>query len=457
MANVGQKRSALFAFPARTICASFFLVIMTGTLLLMLPFSAKDGQFTSFMDALFTATSATCVTGLVVVDTFLHWSIFGQVVILCLIQIGGLGLVTFVTFFNILIGRKLGFRSRQLAQESAGADVTDIRSLIETIVGISLLVELIGALVLCLSFVPIYGRDGFFISVFLAVSAFCNAGFDILGREGAYASLTNYNSAPGVLIPIALLIIIGGLGFIVWHDLIHFRKNHRLLLHTRIVLIITAVLIVVGMAAYLILEWDNPATFGDLSVGEKLNAAFFQSVTTRTAGFNSVDYAAMTPIAKTVSMVLMFIGAAPGSTGGGIKGTTLVVIVMAIACVVRGEDETIIMKRRVPHQTVSKSLAIIMLGLLAVLISAGVIFFTEHKNGQMVSGIDAMFESVSAFGTVGLSVGVSNIANTISRLVLVLTMFIGRVGPVSLILSLAMRANRKDRQAILPEGKIMVG
>ncbi|MCI5528393.1 MAG: potassium transporter TrkG [Oscillospiraceae bacterium] len=452
-----KKHFSLSANPARVIAGSFLGVIITGTLLLMLPLSAKNGAVTNFFDALFTATSATCVTGLIVVDTYTHWTFFGQGVILSLIQIGGLGLVTLTLFFNLLIRRKLGLRTLQLAQESTSAsNFEDTPRLLRGIVGISLTVEAIGAVLLLPAFVPKYGMEGIFISVFTSVSAFCNAGFDLLGREGPYSSLIHYNGSY-VLLVVSALIIIGGLGFMVLFDLLHYHKSKKLRLHSRVVLLSTACLLFIGTLGFAALEWHNPATMGNLPVWQKLNAAFFQSVSTRTAGFNSIDIASMNEISKVLSIGLMFIGAAPGSTGGGIKVTTIVVLIMTAVSVARGYDDTIIMKHKIKRQVVNKSLTVVFIGFLAVLLASGVIIYTTHDGGVTASTVDALFESTSAFATVGLSSGITAIANLPSKLLLIATMFLGRIGPISFLLSLAAGSGKVNRKQVMPEGHLNVG
>lgn len=451
-----KKKKSLWDNPTRIIVVSFALLILIGTILLILPISARSGRFTSLTDALFTATSATCVTGLVVYDTYQYWSVFGQIVILLLIQLGGLGLVTLTTFFNIAIGKKLSFKRLQLAQESVSSpDTVDANHLVKMIMVLTFSFELAGALLLCIRFVPEFGAEGVFVSLFLAISAYCNAGFDILGRTAAFSSLTQYQSDPLVLLPIALLIICGGLGFLVWQNLFTYRKVRRLLLHTKIVLVMTAVLVAFGMLAFLLFEWDNTKTLGEMNFGQKLLNSFFQSVTTRTAGFNSVDIEGTRGISKLLMIMLMFIGAAPGSTGGGIKVTTLMVLLMTVFCVTRGDDETALRGRRISKSVVYKAMAVTGIAGTAVVLASCIIYFFGAKSGH-ISGLNALFESVSAFATVGLSAGVTGIANGLSRVVLILTMFIGRVGPVSLALSLAMRSV-KNKHQVMPEGKILVG
>ena len=377
--------------PAKTITLSFIIVILTGTSLLMLPISSRGGSFTPFNHALFTATSATCVTGLVVYDTFQKWSAFGQFVILLMIQIGGLGLVTFVTFFNFIIGRKLGLRRMQVASESVSADgFNDAKKLMRSIVRASLIFELIGAIILMTVFIPKYGKSGFFKAIFISVSAFCNAGFDILGQNTAFASLTEFNNNPVVLITIMLLIISGGLGFIVIYDLSNYIKTKHLELHTKVEVFITGILILSGAMIFLFFEWGNSKTLAPMSFGEKVLNSFFQSVTCRTAGFNTIDTASLNPISKVFAIMLMYIGAAPGSTGGGIKVTTFLVIMMTVVSVLRNKDETTILKRRIDKYIVYKAMTITMLSLSAIFVATLSIFYSLKQTVQ-VHGLDTLF------------------------------------------------------------------
>lgn len=449
------KFNQFLSNPARVIVLSFALLILAGTLALMLPTASKSGIGLSFPDALFTATSATCVTGLVVVDTFTQFTIGGQLVIMFLIQLGGLGLVTFATFFNILIRKKIGFKSLNLAKESVSSDsLFNIGHLIKMIFTITFCFEALGAAVLMTVFIPEFGSGGIFISIFLAVSAYCNAGFDTLGFMGEYSGLTNFQSNPVVLITIMSLIVCGGLGFIVWQDIYIARKTKKLMVHTKLVLGVTLALIISGAVFGAVLEWNNNKTIGTMGTGDKVLNSVFLSITTRTAGFNSVPTESLLGITKLLCVVLMFIGASPGSTGGGIKVTTFVVVVMTVVSVLRGKDDTIVFKRKVPKAVVYKALAVIFSAMFAVIIAAATIYFSSHS-GLKTSEIDSLFEAVSAFGTVGLSVGVTAVANQASRYILILTMFFGRVGPVALALSLAMK--NQDKNTIMPEAKIMVG
>lgn len=440
--------------PTKVIVGSFLVVIFCGTLLLMLPFSARDGQPIGLLTAAFTATSATCVTGLIVVDTYTAFSFFGQAVILLLIQIGGLGLVTLTTFFNVMIGRRLGFKSIQLASESISlSDSSQTRRLLHVVMVVALVCELTGALLLSFVFVPQFGAEGVFISVFIAISSFCNAGFDLFGRFGAFSSVIPYNTTPYVLCIIAALIICGGLGFLVWQDIASWHKTRHLRIHTKLVLLISGLLVVVGTVGFALVEWNNPATIGPMGISDKLFNSFFQSVSARTAGYNSIDLNSMTNVTKLFMCVLMFIGAAPGGTGGGIKVTTVTVLMVAVISVINGRDDATIFGRRITQRTVYKSLAIFMLSSCAVLVSAMTIFY---NTGAEVNELNSIFEAVSAFGTVGLSVGVTAIMQPAAQIITMLTMLIGRVGPVSMAITLSI--HREDtHRTVSPQADIIVG
>ncbi len=450
--NVQRRRRD----PTRIIVGSFLAVIACGTLLLMLPIANRGGQVPRLLDALFTATSATCVTGLVVFDTYTQFTVFGQVVILLLIQIGGLGLVTLTSFFNFAIGKRMGLAGLRLASESVSiSDAGQARALLKFVIQVAALFELIGAVLLCFSFVPRFGPEGVFIAVFMSISLFCNAGFDILGRIQPGASLMAYASDPYVLAVLAFLIVAGGMGFLVWQDLANFPRTRRLRTHTKLVLVVSAGLFVLGTAGILLMEYSNPLTLGPMPFGEKLLNAAFQSVSARTAGCNSFSLGDMGYFTKIFMSLLMLIGAAPGGTGGGVKVTTVSVVLLAVAGVVRGRNEAIVYGRRIDHKTVYKSLTIVMLSLLAVTAAALTLFY---NTGPEMNEVDSIFEAVSAFATVGLTVGVTALMNPVARIVTIVTMFIGRVGPVSLALSLAGRHERAaDRRMVPPQAQIMVG
>lgn len=446
--------SKLFHNPAMVIVSSFFILILAGTFLLMLPICSRSGEATPFLNSLFTATSATCVTGLVVYDTYTYFNMVGQCVIIALIQLGGLGLVTLTSFFYLLIGKKMGLRTAHLAQESVNSDERiNTVHLIKMVVILTLIFELAGTLILFTQFIPRYGAYGAFMSVFLSISSYCNAGFDVLGMNGQFSSLVSMRDNPVVTFTVMALIICGGLGFIVWQDIYNYRRRKKLMLHSKIVLITTGILIVIGFFGFLILEWNNPETLGEMGVLGKLHHSLFQSVTTRTAGYNTVDFNSMTEISKFISVALMFIGAAPGSTGGGMKITTMVVLLMTVVSIIRGRTETIVMRRKVDKIIVYKALAVVFLAGILVVLTTAVLLLT----GDAKSGINALFETVSAFGTVGLSVGVTGHAGLISKIMLIITMFLGRVGPVAFALSISLRSGTKMTRQVVPEGKIWVG
>ena len=437
----------------QTICSSFLLVIAVGTLLLTLPISSRTGRL-GVIDAMFTATSATCVTGLVVRDTWSQFSLFGQVVILMLIQVGGLGLVTLTSFFALAARRRMGFRDMLLLGESVSADgLSKATEVLKIVIKLAAAFEAVGIVLLLFAFVPQFGAEGVWVSVFTAISAFCNAGFDLFGRFGAYSSLVPYVNNYYVQAVIMFMIMAGGLGFMVWVELAEYRKKRRLSLHAKVVLQFSVIFWVGGAVLLALLEWSNPRTMGGLSVPGKIMAALFQSVSTRTAGMNTIDLAACSPISKLLMSVLQFIGAAPGSTGGGVKVTTFAVLILTIRSVAQGRDDCVIGGHHIESKTVSRALTIIVIGAVAAFGSAVVVYY---NTAETVSVIDCIFESCSAFGTVGLSVGVTGQLNTGAKLLYMACMFMGRVGPVSLAISLTAKPDDNKRK-VLPVGHINVG
>lgn len=437
----------------QTICGSFLLVIAVGTLLLTLPISSRTGRL-GVIDAMFTATSATCVTGLVVRDTWSQFSLFGQVVILMLIQVGGLGLVTLTSFFALAARRRMGFRDLRLLGESVSADgLSKATEVLKIVIKLAAAFEAVGIVLLLFAFVPQFGAEGVWVSVFTAISAFCNAGFDLFGRFGAYSSLMPYVNNYYVQAVIMFMIMAGGLGFMVWVELAEYRKKRRLSLHAKVVLQFSAIFWVGGAVLLALLEWSNPRTMGGLSVPGKIMAALFQSVSTRTAGMNTIDLAACSPISKLLMSVLQFIGAAPGSTGGGVKVTTFAVLILTIRSVAQGRDDCVIGGHHIESKTVYRALTIIVIGAVAAFGSAVVVYY---NTAETVSVIDCIFESCSAFGTVGLSVGVTGQLNTGAKLLYMACMFMGRVGPVSLAISLTAKPDDNKRK-VLPVGHINVG
>ena len=386
------------------------------------------------------------------VDTGTHWSMFGQAVILLLIQVGGLGLVTLTSFFALAMRRRMGFRDLRVLGESVSADgYAQAKDVLRIVVGLAALFEGIGILLLLFAFVPQFGLEGIWISIFTAISAFCNAGFDLFGRFGAYSSLVPYVNNYYVQAVIIFMIISGGLGFMVWVELCQWYKKRRL--HAKVVLSFSVILWLGGALGLGLMEWNNPATLGGLSVPGKVMASLFQSVSTRTAGMNTVDLASCGTLSKLLMSVLQFIGAAPGSTGGGVKVTTFAVIILTIRSVAQGRDDCVIADHHIESKTVYRALTIIVLGAVAVIGSAIVVYY---NTSDAVSVVDAIFESCSAFGTVGLSVGVTSQLNNGAKILYMLVMFMGRVGPVSLAMSLTAKPDDNKRK-IMPVGHINVG
>ena len=448
-----RRRKLGLSTPTQIICVSFIIVIALGTLLLTLPIASRHGRL-DVLNAMFTATSATCVTGLVVRDTWSQFTWFGQAVVLLLIQVGGLGLVTLTSFFALAMRRRMGFRDLRLLGESVSADGYDqAKSVLKIVVGLAAMFEGIGILLLMFAFVPQFGLEGVWISVFTAISAFCNAGFDLFGRFGAYSSVVPYGNNYYVQAVIMFMIMAGGLGFMVWVELGEYRKRRRLSLQARVVLEFSLILWVLGALLIGLMEWNNPATMGGLSIPGKIMASLFQSVSTRTAGMNTIDLEACGPVTKLWMSILQFIGAAPGSTGGGVKVTTIAVVILTIRSVAQGRDDCVIHDHHIESKTIYRALTIIMLGAVAALGSAVVVYY---NSAEAVTVIDAIFESCSAFGTVGLSVGVTGRLNTGAKLLYMLVMFMGRVGPVSLAISLTAKPDDNKRK-VMPVGHINVG
>lgn len=454
--NKNKGRHLLNIAPSKLLVLSFAILILIGAVLLSMPFSSKSGQWTPFIDSLFTSTSATCITGLVVYDTFTYWSIAGQIIILSLIQIGALGIITLATFFSILLRKKMGLKGMILAQESINIfSYIDVLRLIKKIVTITFLVELIGAILLSASFVPKFGAIGLYMGVFHSISAFCNAGFDITSAvvDGTFVNMTPFNNDPLVIYTLSLLIIIGGIGFSVWRDLYEYKKNKQLMFHTKLVLFITTILLISGTLLFFLTEFNNPKTMGPLSLPEKINASFFQSTAARTAGFNSINLNDMKEISKVFTVFLMFVGAAPGSTGGGVKVTTMGVLIIAIISYIRGSEEIVLFKRKIHQLTVNKALSIIGLSAMLILFITTIIV-SMQSNFHL---LDILYETTSAFGTVGLTLGATTSLNNVSKLLIILTMFLGRVGPLSFAVALTLKSSKRTSELVYPEAKILVG
>lgn len=448
-ALVLEKRSPLARFelnPSQTIIAGFAVMILVGTLVLSLPAASESGQPTEFLTSLFTATSAICVTGLIVVDTADHWSTFGEIVILILIHLGGLGYMTIATLMAMAIGRRIGLRERLVLQEAHNLyTVGGIVRFTRTVLLIALSIEAVGAALLLIRWWPDFGPGrAAYLAVFHSISSFNNAGFDLFGD---FRSLTGYVGDLSVNLTVALLIILGGLGFTVLVDL---GRPKRFTLHARVVLATTAILITLGTALVLLLEWSNPRTLGPLPLGQKMLAAFFHAVTPRTGGFNTLDNAGMLDPTLMLVVALMFIGASPGGTGGGIKTTTFVAPMAVILAQIRGRPDPELFWKRLPPVTVYKAVTIALVGVAFVVTMATALAFTER-----VEFIHALFEVTSAFGTVGLTTGLTPNLSTIGRVIIIVTIFTGRVG----LLTTAFALTRRQQPANVrfPEERILIG
>ncbi len=446
-----KKSQRIFFTHARKIALGFFLIIIVGTLLLMLPISSRSGEWTSLVNALFTATSATCVTGLVVFDTYQYWSIFGQLVIIVLIQIGGLGFITFGVGFSMFLKRKIGLARRNLIQESVSAlKLAGVVKLVKKIIIGTAIFEGIGAVLLAIRFVPKMGLlVGIYNAVFHSISAFCNAGFDLMGRYEQYSSLTAYSSDIVINITIMLLIIIGGLGFIVWDDIWHNRLNFKKYsLHSKIVLISTTVLVFGSAILFGIFENNN--LMQNMNPLEKMLASLFASVTARTAGFNTIDLGAMTQSSKLLTDVLMFIGGSPGSTAGGVKTTSIVVMIFYIGANLRGIQGVNVLGRRISEEDVKKASVVIGINLGMAVIA--LIAITASQNVNMD---DLLLEVFSAIATVGLSTGVTRQLTVSSKLVIIFLMYCGRIGSTTFATSFI--GNKRRAPIQYPEERINVG
>lgn len=435
--------------PPLVLGISFMLLISMGTLLLMLPFASSDGNGASFIDALFTATSASCVTGLIVRNTAVGWSVFGKFVIISLIQIGGLGTMTIIALVSVLLGKKIGLRERMFIREQLNTNtLSGMVRLIEFVIRFTFVVEGIGALLLSLRLVPAYGLfKGVVFSVFHAISAFCNAGFDLFGN-----SMIPFQGDYLVTLTIAALIILGGLGFIVYVELWQFRQSKHLSSHTKLVLSTTAMLLLGGMVLIYFFEFRNPATLGALPEQQKWLAAFFQSTTFRTAGFNSVEMGSMNDITVFFAILLMFIGGSPGSTAGGLKTTTFAITMAAAFTTLKGTRDTELFKRRVSETTIRKIFALFVIAICLVFFVASCIVFFEHNKFVFV---DILFETVSAFGTVGVTRGITADLSPLSKLFITFTMYLGRVGPTTFAMGLFQKEH--DKKYRYAEGRFIVG
>lgn len=437
--------------PGQVLGLGFGVFILIGTLLLALPIATESGISIGFVNALFTATSAVCVTGLVVVDTGTYWTVFGKSVILLLIQVGGLGFMTMATAGAFIMGRRIGLRNRLIMQEALNQmSLSGVVRLTKYIIATTFAIEAIGAVLLSFRFIPEFGlRKGLAFSIFHSVSAFCNAGFDIMGN---YTSLTSYVSDPLVNIVIISLILIGGIGFSVLIDVVQHRKYRKLSVHTKLVLMTSALLLLVGFVLFLAIEWNNPATLGELSIPQKILGATFQAVTPRTAGFNTIPIDQLETPSKLITMVLMFIGGSPGSTAGGVKTTTVGIMILTILMVIRGKEDIEFSYRRISKDIANKALAIFGIVLSLAFIIITLLTITEPN----LAFLDIVFEVFSALGTAGLSTGITSSLSIPGKLIIAMAMFFGRLGPLTMVVALTQRGKRKS-PVRYPEGKVSVG
>lgn len=443
--------------PINVLPLGFIVVILTGALLLMLPFSSKDGRSLSFLDAVFTATSATCVTGLVVADTGTYFSLFGQIVVILLIQVGGLGIMTMSMILFSFTGRKVSLHDRMSMAEGLGESrLQGVVRLTRGALLVTGITELTGAILLSIRFIPQYGvAKGIWFSIFHSISAFCNAGFDLLG---GYRSFTGYSGDPYLLFVIMGLIVAGGLGFGVILNLRNTRDLRRLRLHSKMVLTGTVFLILSGALLFLWIEYDNAKTIGNMSLFDKIINSMFQSVTLRTAGFNSIDQLAMHDASKGVGILLMLVGGGPAGTAGGLKITTVFTLLLAARAYLRGKFETEAFGRTIPLEQTRRALTITLLGGLFLLAMGMMLSFSEQDMPAGSLGLlNQLYEATSAFCTVGVSTGVSAAGSSVTRVILILLMYAGRVGLITVALSLVESTSRKEPVLHYPQEDILIG
>ena len=425
--------------PTSMILLGFLAVILLGALLLTLPISSRDPGATALFTALFTAVSAVSVTGLTLVDTYTHWTPFGQAVILLLIQIGGLGFMSLISIFYFLLNKRIGLRERLMMMESMNLDELEgVVALVRRVLIGTLLFEFVGAVIFSLHFIPEFGLGGgIWRGVFLAVSAFCNAGFHLLGNHDMFSGIATYAASPVVLFTMAVLIVVGSTGFYVWEDILkrrHFRKLH---LHSKLVLIITGLLIVLGALMYFWLEGQNPSSIGNMSVGQQIGISLFQSISTRTGGFDLIGQLTLADDTRLLSIPLMFIGGSSGSAAGGVKTVTMGILVLSAISVLRGRRELIIFEKRVDQTQIIQAATLVSIGLLLSLIGGVFLFRTDG-----VVLVDALFETVSAYSTAGLTLGVLERVGHLEKVLLMCYMFFGKIGVITLSVAFMMKGHR---------------
>ena len=444
------RRSGFNALPM--IAIGFLGVILLGSLLLTLPVASATGRRIPWFDALFTSTAAVCVTGLVVRDTGTAYSTFGHVVLMLLIETGGLGFMTFATLLFRLMGRGFTMRDRMIMRESLNQDdLGGVVNLVLWVARSTFAVQLVGAALFSIRLIPIYGvARGLFFSAFHAISAFCNAGFDLFGGG---RSLTGFSADALMNLTAIALVVVGGIGFGTVHDIIDKKSFRRLRLNTKLVLVSYGALLLAGFVMVLAFEWSNPDTLGPLDPGQKLLAALFQSVTLRTAGFNTIDQAALRDSTKLVGGLLMLVGCAPASTGGGIKVTTFALIVLTVRMVARGENSIVVFRRRIDRTMIQRAVAIAFIAMAVAFVDICALSLLQPG----AAFLDLYYECVSAVGTVGISaIGTSNLC-PLARLLIIVTMYIGRIGPLTMALLFTKRQTRARELVKYPEDRVMLG
>ena len=434
---------------SQILAGGFFIIILIGAVILNMGFSSAKGQSIGFLDALFTSTSSVCVTGLIVADTGTYWSDFGKFVIMILIQIGGLGFMTIATLGVIISGEKLSYSKKLLIQDSLSSEKTsDIIKFCKKIILVSLFIELVGAICLSIAFVPEFGFvKGICYGIFHSVTAFCNAGFDIMGN---FSSLTAYFNNPIVNISIMLLIILGGLGFSTIFDINRKRAFKKFRLNTKIILITTAILIVIPTFLFFIFEMNNPKTLGSMNFGEKILASLFQVVSPRTAGYNTIELSQMYDSTKFLTIILMFIGGAPASTAGGLKTTTFALIIISVYCLFKQKSEIEIFGRTVPFKNLNKALVSLVIGFTLVI--TGTIIILSYSDFDFLT---VLYEVTSAYATVGLTLGITTKLNAICKITLIILMFMGRVGSLTVLYSFIKTDSKKKYK--YPKEEINIG
>lgn len=443
--------------PTQMMVLGFAFIILVGAFLLNLPIASKSGESVGIINALFTATSAVCVTGLIAVDTATHWTTFGHIIIITLIQIGGLGFMTIATLFALIAKKKINLKERLLIQESLNQfDLSGLVKLTRHVLMMTFIIEGIGALMLATQFIPELGLGkGIWYGIFHSISAFCNAGFDLMGSvSGPYTSLTSYVNNFTVSATICSLIFLGGLGFPVILDIIKVQKFKKLTIHSKVVLVTTAIVTALSVIIIFIVEFNNPDTMGNFSFGNKILASIFQSITARTAGFNTIDLALMHQGGIFVIIMLMFIGASPASTGGGIKTTTIATVALYVKSSILGKEDVEVYGRRLDMSIIKKSMGIFFIAISMISLGTLLISITEPQ----FSLVDAWFEVMSALTTAGLTIGGSPSLSIVGKILIMCYMFIGRVGSLTIFVALtAKTAKAKNTHIRYPEGKILVG